>query len=396
MNILFLTLGHVSKLRGGVDRVTDTLAQNFINRGGHNVYMISVWKSVPGDKVESYQYFLPSQDIDSKENVEYLKNFIVAKHVDVIVNQSDPTKLMNLLVAAHGNAPMVSVIHTDPKAMLKATEDAWDRWKLLNGNFKFFIKYPYYLLRLLYQRKNRKDFLRNKHSYYYEQSDAVVLLSERFKDSFKDISGLSEDSKLYAISNPISSEKTEFSEIKEKLILFVGRLEYSPKRLDRLIKVWAKIKDKSGWRLCVLGDGQKRDLYETLAIKLGVNDVEFCGTVDPTPYYEKAGILCVTSTYEGFSMVILEGLYHGVIPIAFDSYEAVFDLIESGYNGFIVPSFSLKEYKKLLERLMNDDDLRISMRQNIIEKNSRLEFDVNYIADQWINLFEKIHDKKNS
>lgn len=395
MNILFLTLGHVSKLRGGVDRVTDTLAQNLIYRG-HNVYMISVWKSVPGDKVESYQYFFPSLNIDSKENVEYLKKFIGTEQVDVIVNQSEPTRLMDLLVAAHGTIPIVTAIHTDPKAMLKATADAWDRWKLLNGRFKFLIKSPYYLLRLLYQRKNRKDFVRNKYSYYYEQSSAVVLLSARFKDSFKDISEIKEDSKLYAISNPMSTDILENHCNKEKLILFVGRLDYSPKRLDRLLKIWSGIKDKSGWKLCVLGDGPGRNVYETLAKQLGLDDVVFFGTVDPTPYYEKASILCVTSTYEGFSMVILEGLYHGVIPVAFDSYEAVYDLIEPGYNGYIVPSFSLKEYKRSLERLMNNYDLRKSMRKNIMEKNNRLEFEVNSIAGQWINLFEKTCNKTNN
>ena len=33
MNILFLTYGHVSKMRGGIDRVTDVRARSFITRG---------------------------------------------------------------------------------------------------------------------------------------------------------------------------------------------------------------------------------------------------------------------------------------------------------------------------------------------------------------------------
>ena len=33
MNILFLTHGHVSKTRGGIDRVTDVLANSLMKRG---------------------------------------------------------------------------------------------------------------------------------------------------------------------------------------------------------------------------------------------------------------------------------------------------------------------------------------------------------------------------
>lgn len=390
MNILFFTLGHVSKFRGGVDRVTDTLALNFIQRG-HEVFMISVWKAVHGDKIEPYQFFLPSQDIDSVENVNYLKYFLINKEIDIIVNQSEPIRLMKLLSASHGNIPIVSVIHTDPKAVLKAVKDTWDMWKLKEGKFKFIFKYPYYYLRRLYQNRTRETFLKSKYSYYYNECSAVVLLSDRFKSSFLNLARISDTKKLFAISNPITTDIADCSTYKkEKLILFVGRLEFSPKRLDRLFKVWSGIQDKSGWKISVLGDGPDRELYENIAKQFNINDIEFLGTVNPLPYYKKASILCVTSSFEGFSLVILEGLNHGVIPIAFDSYEAVYDLIEPGYNGFIVPSFSTKDYKSVLLRLMNNESLRNSMRENIIEKNNRHEFDVNAIVEQWLNLFDNI------
>ena len=390
MNILFLTLGHVSKLRGGVDRVTDTLATNLIKRG-FSVLMLSVGKPVPGDRVESYQFLLPSQVIFSEENVNFLKQFLNTKQVDVIVNQSEPIQLMNLLVSSHGRVPIVSVIHTDPKAVLKTITDTWDKWKYEQGMFRFSAKYPYYLLRKLYQKTTRRKFIENKYSFYYEKCAAVVLLSERFKEPFKDIAGISNEKKLFAISNPMSTDILENQcNNKEKLILFVGRLEFSPKRLDRLFDVWVQIKDKAGWRICVLGDGGERGFYEQYAKHLNINNIEFLGTVNPVPYYEKASILCVTSTYEGFSLAILEGLNNGVIPIAFDSYEAVHDLIETGYNGFIVPSFSIRDYKETLEHLMSDENLRISIRENIKEKNNRHEFDIDIITDRWISLFEKI------
>lgn len=389
MKILFLTMGHVSKLRGGVDKVTDTLALNFIQKG-HDVLMMSVWKPVPGDKIESYQHFLPSQEIDSQTNVTYLKSFLTENRVDVIVNQSEPIRLMNLIVSSHGSIPIVSVIHTDPQAALKAINDTWDKWMYEQGKSRFILKYPYYFLRRLYQRKTRRQFLKDKYSFYYEQCAAIVLLSERFKESFKEIAGLSNEEKLFAISNPMSTDILGNHCEKEKLILFVGRLEFSPKRLDRLFKVWTQIKDKTGWKIKILGDGEEREFYERYVKELHINNVEFLGTVTPVSYYNKASILCVTSSHEGFSLAILEALQNDVIPVAFDSYEAVHDLIIDGYNGYIVPAFSIKGYRIALENLISNEDLRKTMRKNIKEKNRRNEFNGDVIADKWIHLFEKL------
>ena len=50
MNICFVTLGHVSKTRGGIDRVTDTLAHALMERG-HEVLMLSVGGPVEGDNL---------------------------------------------------------------------------------------------------------------------------------------------------------------------------------------------------------------------------------------------------------------------------------------------------------------------------------------------------------
>lgn len=79
-----------------------------------------------------------------------------------------------------------------------------------------------------------------------------------------------------------------------------------------------------------------------------------------------------------------------MIPVAFDSYEAVHDLIIDGYNGYIVPAFSIKGYRIALENLISNEDLRKTMRKNIKEKNRRNEFNGDVIADKWIQLFEKL------
>lgn len=390
MNICFVTLGHVSKTRGGVDRVTDTLANAFIDKG-HNVTMVSVWKPVEGDYVYPFQYFFPSQDIHSQENISFLTEFFASHKIDIIINQSEPFALLKLILASHYDIPIVSVIHTDPCAAIKGVSDTWDKWKYDNGTVRFFIKFPYLGLKKCYQIYTRGKYIREKHSFYYNHCDAIVLLSENFKQSFCKLAKLNTPDHLYAISNPMSFKKTIVSEEKEKIILYVGRLDFSPKRVDRLINAWKAVKHKDGWKVVIVGDGPSKTFYESMCIKSGIDSIEFIGHTNPEPYYKKASIVCITSTHEGFSLVAIEALQNEVIPIAFNSYEAVYDIIQNGVNGYVVDAFSIKQYSETLDKLMSNQFLRDNIRENIRTENvTNPKFDINIISEKWISLFNQL------
>lgn len=396
MNICFISLGHISKTRGGVDRVTDTLANAFIEKG-HKVTMVSVWKAVEGDFIYPFQYFLPSQDIHSQENINFLTEFFISQRIDIIVNQSEPFALLKLIIDSRHDIPVVSVIHTDPCAAIKGIKDTWDKWKYDNGIVRFLIKSPYFWLRKCYQLYTRKKYIRDKCTFYYNHCDAVVLLSENFKQSFCKLAKLDTSEHLYAISNPMSFSKTIVSNKKEKIILYVGRLDFSPKRVDRLINAWKAVKHKDGWKVIVVGDGPAKTFYEDMCLKKGIDSIEFVGHTNPEPYYKKASIICITSTHEGFSLVAIEALQNEVIPIAFNSYEAVYDIIQNGVNGYIVEAFSIKQYSKTLERLIANQSLRTEIRENIRKQNSTgRKFDIETISTKWLELLSELTENASN
>ncbi len=392
MNICMMTTGHVSKTRGGIDKVTDTLAHEFLEKG-HNIYMVSLWKALAGDDIEEYQYFLPTQEIISSENCQWLSEFLIKNNIDIIVNQSDLSLMLDLLNKATHKIPIISAIHTDPAALIKGVTDTWDQWQVTKGKVFFTLTGPYWWLRSCYQYYTRYKYTRIRLRTWYEKSDAVVLLSKRFIPIYTHIAQLDDNRTLYAISNPITYADKPPTLSKEKIILFVGRLDFQ-KRLDRLFKVWKGITDHNGWRILILGEGNCRGLYEKLCRKWKFTDVSFEGRVNPREYYEKAEILCLTSTHEGFSMVILEALINEVIPMAFESYESVHDLIRSGHNGWLVPAFSISRYKECLQRLMQDNELRKQMHQRIRQDNAEgRKFEASAIADRWLQLFDIVIKK---
>ena len=395
MNILFASIGHISKQRGGIDRVTDIISKELI-RLGNNVYMISLWKALEEDPSYPYQYFLPSQELSNKDNENFINTFIEEHNIDIIVNQSDSIGMVRLLKNASFKTPIISFLHNDPLAIYKSLQDNWDLWKIKDGNIVFYLKYPYYFARLLYQRYTRGKFVKEKLKYLYKNSDAVVLLSERFKKSYVRVAGLKEQKKLFSIHNPFSFDISERNIPcnKKKSILFVGRLEFHQKRPDRILKVWQMLGKKTdGWQLTLVGDGSYRNQLESFCQKHNLSNVCFTGNIDPQEYYKEAEILCMTSTYEGLPMVLIEALQYSVIPIVHDSCESVKDLIENNKDSKIIEPFSIEEYAKALHVLMTDDELRTKFRKNIADKHFDKSLSAKNIVVKWNDLFNIVTRK---
>ena len=84
-NICFLTSGAVHHNYGGLDRVTELLADYFY-RMGAKVYFVSQRKReiYHGDN----QYFLPnSEKFHTEDNAKWLNDFIKSNNIDILINQ---------------------------------------------------------------------------------------------------------------------------------------------------------------------------------------------------------------------------------------------------------------------------------------------------------------------
>ncbi|MFI3315867.1 MAG: glycosyltransferase [Rikenellaceae bacterium] len=390
MTICFITVCDLKPTAGGVERVcvniiTELLVQH------HNVISCYLDKNDVGiiEGVDSYR-FPNDKVVNSAENIEMLSNVVKQHSVDIIWNHSHYIDLHKICVEAKGDAKLVYTYHSDPCSALKEKRD--DLALLATRNsiagklqlLRAMIQYPigYYL---------RRKYISRKFRYLYDQSDTLAILSDRFINSFNRLTGFDDLSKLVAINNPIYSLSIPEVDIaaKNKQIVFVGRLIWGQKRLDRLLKVWALLQNRlPDWNVVVLGDGPHRELYVNMACKLNLRNIEFKGTQPSEPYYAESSVLCMTSTYEGFGMVLVEAQQYGCVPMAFDSFEAVHDIIEDGVNGVIVSPFNTKEYANKLYDLCQDKTRREQMAIAGIESVKR--FDSKIIVGEWLELFEEL------
>jgi glycosyltransferase involved in cell wall biosynthesis len=261
----------------------------------------------------------------------------------------------------------------------------------------------------------KKLFGAFKHRYYqkykryfciaYETSDLVVLLSAKYLRRMDSILRTSDRSRLISIPNPTSFSVDHAglsTRNKKNQVLFVGRLEYASKRLDRLIRAWGLIEHQvPDWQLVIVGGDsnlpteayqrEEQDRLERLVLELKLKNVHFAGQQMPVPYYQESKIFCLTSSYEGFPMVLGEAMQHGVVPIVFESFESASDIIQDGVNGVLVPPFNIDLYATELKALMCDEVRWAAMSE--AAQSAAAGFTIDIIGEKWINIFKSLTHK---
>lgn len=103
------------------------------------------------------------------------------------------------------------------------------------------------------------------------------------------------------------SMEEDIPRTKDTLLVFVGRLDDSSKKVSRQIKLVEKIDKLNLW---IIGDGPDRKKYESEVKELKLEKrVTFFGKKNnPYPYMNKADYIILTSDYEGFPVTYLEAL----------------------------------------------------------------------------------------
>lgn len=388
MKICFITSEYVSPTRGGVERVTYTLTKE-LKRKQIEVVVICAKGPITENEKDPDIKVLPQ---NNETWGKYLSNLLKKENIEIIINQSHESNIFELCKDASkdNDCKLITVMHTDPLSVLKGITDIDVPARFLDNRRNKTISSLTWLFRYPYRYYNRKRFLREKLNRIYIHSDAIVLLSDRFKESFTTIAQLKEKTKLYTISNPIEifPHKTT---IKEKVILYVGRMDFSAKRPDRIVRIWEKLySNHPDWKCIMVGDGPAKAELINYCETRQIHNIEFIGRTNPLYYYETSAILCVTSTFEGFGLVIAEAQSKGMIPIAYNSYEAIKDLIKDGYTGFLIKPFNQKAYIATLNKLMQNEELRKTCQNNIEHSLNIQRFSKTKIADEWLNLFNRI------
>ena len=382
MNILFLYTSELDPLKGGIERVTDVLSR-YLRNIGYTVYWI-YWGNSDGDG-----WVFPSKEIYTVENINYLSQIIREYKIEIVINQAGFSRdTFRLVYSVKDNLPfkLITCLHNSLWGSVK-----YNTSHVLNkylGKIGIEISDNFIIdtgIRYLYKLKWKCHY-KNICKY----SDALVLLSEKFKYELSEFITIRPDYNIVAIPNPtsykgFSEEELQKSE-KEKILLYVGRIQNRQKRIDLLLRIWALVQEQCpDWSLVIVGDGNSKDELKNLSQELKLERVRWVKRCDPRPFYEKSSIFALTSSFEGFGIVLVEAMQYGVIPFAFNSYLSVTDIIDNHKNGILIPPFDVNMYSSYLVDMMNSETLREQMKREAWLKAQI--FTLNEVGERWNNLF---------
>lgn len=228
----------------------------------------------------------------------------------------------------------------------------------------------------------------------YKYGEAVILLSDSYIPTYKEFAHLKDTDKLLAIPNCLPFEHTlthEEIEAKGKTALVVGRMVDFPKRISLILKMWQTIEQSpvaKDWNLEIVGDGPDFETFKSLANKYGLMRCTFHGRKDPFDYYRRASLFFMTSEFEGFPMTLVEAQMMGCVPVVFDTFDSLKEVVTDKENGRIIPNNDTEKYVDTVIELMNSSDTRFKLVQNGL--NNCQCYSQQTICNRWKSLIESL------
>ena len=276
-------------------------------------------------------------------------------------------------------------------------------WELIDRRERASYKahHPWYknlyslTLRRLRLALSSAEKLRTRYRDLVRQVDCFITLTPEYVQEFVSALGLNDEeaSRFAVIPNMAFLPKHQPIPAKDrpKKILFVGRLSYADKRPDRVLQIWAKVcQDLPDWEVEIYGKGSEEKFLRRMIQQKQLPRITLKGYIaDATAVYASGAILMMTSTYEGWGLVLSEAQASGVVPIAFDSSAGIRELIgkDSTYGCLVAP-FDLDAYAAQLRRLCQDVELRSRLSQ--AAQTHCLDYSPERIRLRWEEIFSQL------
>ena len=194
------------------------------------------------------------------------------------------------------------------------------------------------------------------------------------------------------LAHILNIQHFEFIE-KENIILFVARHGDYAKNSELLLEAISKIDNLYTWKILFIGEMTKE--FEILKNDLLNNtpllaeSVFFLGNISDKSifygYFNCAKVLILTSRWEGFPLVAIEGLYFSNMLLLSDSIFSVSELTDEGKVGLVFKGDDVTSLVKNLENILSG---------NInLELESKKSFELFDRKLRWESLVSTLNDK---
>ena len=213
--------------------------------------------------------------------------------------------------------------------------------------------------------------------------DFMVCCSQKLADELVDYISCPEiNRKIKVIHNGIDEKVLDFAHsnsaalpdeiMSSRFILNVGTFQYI-KGQDILIRAFAKLKDTNkSIKLVLIGRNSDALIScRQLALQLGCkNNVIFIENMEHEAvlsYFRRADLFCLPSRYESFGIVLLEAGFFSC-PVIASNVGGIPEIIEDGYDGWLVEADNADELAYRLDELLNNSEKAKRMGKRLRKK----------------------------
>ena len=391
---LHVAIVHRRFALGGAEEVSRQTACLFSDLGIHTHFFaethIETEWTLPDDPLIDLSLLPQGMRLWTKESALYLVRAFKERGVKVLII---PIALRNdylPLIRAAG-IKIIYWCHSSPL------------WELVDRRERASYKahHPWYknlyslTLRRLRLALSSAEKLRTRYRDLVRQVDCFITLTPEYVQEFVSALGLNDDeaSRFAVMPNMAFLPKHQPIPAKDrpKKILFVGRLSYADKRPDRVLQIWEKVcQYLPDWEVEIYGKGSEEKFLRRMIQQKQLPRITLKGYIaDAAAVYASGAILMMTSTYEGWGLVLSEAQASGVVPIAFDSSAGIRELIgkDSTYGCLVAP-FDLDAYAAQLRRLCQDVELRSRLSQ--AAQTHCLDYSPERIRSRWEEIFSQL------
>lgn len=371
MKILFLQLWY--DMYGGAETVNHTLATQF-KKDGYSVRIDCLYHCNKNEIIDdiTYQKEYISNELKRPSYKKMLVNLSklkiklfyqdIIKCIKVYQNKKDTTKKLKKRIEEYNPD---WIIITNPE-IIKQVPTKYLKKSLihLHSGSEEYIKNKEY-------KKVKKILYKYQHKIH-----KLIWLTKGFMKNGEKY-GLTNGTYMY---NPVRIKNDKQNNLNTKNISFIGRI-CPVKRVHLLAQIFNEFNKKNkDWKLLIYGSGEDKNIIKN-------KNIHLCGsTNDVKKELLNSDLLALTSSNEGFPMVVLEAYECGVPVITFNFKISCNEVVKDGETGFIVEMDNTKEYIEKLNKICNDHELRKQMGQNAKEYVKK--FYPEKVAQRWYRLFK--------
>ncbi|MBK7252924.1 MAG: glycosyltransferase family 4 protein [Ignavibacteria bacterium] len=179
------------------------------------------------------------------------------------------------------------------------------------------------------------------------------------------------------------------------IISIIGRLDIQKGHLFFLESVREILNQNKKIKVLIIGDGKLRNEIENYILNNNLSSqVIMKGFLpDSEPYFEISDLICVPSLWEGFGLVVIEGMIKRKIVLASET-GGIPEIITDGFNGFMFESQNSRSLTDKLTYIIERKDDLVKLKENAME-SVKEKFDVRKNADLYYEVYIKKLRKKN-